>query len=213
MDNIVRKPWGFEFQFHTTKTCSIWVLIIYSGETTSMHVHKYKKASILAVSGKTQLNFIGNTNTLLAGETVVVRSGLFHQIEALESEHGFSILVEVENSDKRDDILRLKDNYGRAHKKYEWHRDDEASSKDIESLGIVVNNKKSLAIRGSTILELVMFDKVASISNNKNYIITEGGLSDSCGTFVAQSGDMITGSTLIELTKRFTLYPTKAYVF
>lgn len=205
-----KKPWGFEFEVFSNDNISFWVLAIKNGHSTSMHVHKQKKASVISLAGHPAVNFINDSQYLAKGKMIVIRPGLFHQIEGGNTDQ-YSIVAEIENSTNRNDIIRLKDKYGRTHKKYEW---DLTISKEecMKQIGLtIIDSNIYLEDRCMTLKKKI--NKIQELNHKCNYAIIEGGLTDSCGTYVAQAGDVITGATALKLAQRFVLKPIIAFEF
>ena len=170
-------------------------------------MHKNKKATVISVNGSSAVNFLNNSTLLSKYERLVLRPGLFHQLASLDIAKDSSIFIEVENSSNRNDIIRLKDNYGRTHEKYTWN-----SAHDLlSSSKFTINDDSSFCIDQRPILRPQKFSKQVIFSEHI-YIIVSGGLCDSCGTFVAESGDVLTGRTLLQLTDRFTLVESALFI-
>ena len=205
-----KKPWGFEFEIFSNDQISFWVLAIKSGHSTSMHVHKQKKASVISLAGKPVVNFINDSQSLEQGKMIVIRPGLFHQIEASTCAE-YSIVAEIENNIDRNDIIRLKDEYGRTHKKYEW---DLSISKEecMQQIQLTIEDSKVYLDKQCMARKIVM-NNVEEVNAECNYAIIDGGLTDSCGTYIAQVGDVITGATIKKLAKRFSFKPINAFEF
>jgi len=49
-NNIVKKPWGFEYIFWSNKNVAFWVLMINPKQSTSMHSHILKKTYLINTS-------------------------------------------------------------------------------------------------------------------------------------------------------------------
>ena len=171
-------------------------------------MHKNKKATVISVNGSSAVNFLNNSTLLSKYERLVLRPGLFHQLASLDIAKDSSIFIEVENSSNRNDIIRLKDNYGRTHEKYTWNSAHDLLS---SSSKFTINDDSFFCIDQRPILRPTKISQISDISLEHIYIIVSGGLCDSCGTFVAESGDVLTGRTLLQLTDRFTLVEISSF--
>lgn len=113
---VIPKPWGEEYLLFQTSCVAGWILRIKKGEKTSLHCHPNKKTSLVVLSGKVNVYFLTSKLNLSYGEKVIIRQGVFHSTEALTDN---VILLEVETPVDKEDLLRIKDSYGRESKPYE----------------------------------------------------------------------------------------------
>lgn len=114
---IVTKPWGYEYLAYKNKDVAVWFLHINAGERTSMHCHPTKSTGLVILNGEAKINFIADSKILKGPSKQMIRRGLFHQTESV-SEGGLDLL-EIETPVDKNDLVRLKDNYGRAQVGYE----------------------------------------------------------------------------------------------
>ena len=114
--SVVKTPWGHEFISFENETISIWFLSINKGERSSFHCHPNKKTGLIVLSGEGELSFLSGTKSLSAGSYLSIHAGVFHSTEALSN--NFTML-EVESTKDKNDLVRLKDNYGRRPVGYE----------------------------------------------------------------------------------------------
>jgi mannose-6-phosphate isomerase-like protein (cupin superfamily) len=112
---IVRKPWGYEYLAYQNSQVAMWVLHIRAGERTSLHCHPTKSTGLVVVSGTAEINFIADSRIVTAPGKQMIRRGLFHQTHAITD----TIMFEIETPVNKDDLVRLKDNYGRTASGYE----------------------------------------------------------------------------------------------
>jgi mannose-6-phosphate isomerase-like protein (cupin superfamily) len=117
MRNIVSKPWGYEYVAYHNNDVALKVLHIAKDERTSLHCHPNKSTGLVLLNGTAEINFIADSKILTSPAKQMIRRGLFHQTRAI-SENG-CIMFEVETPVDKDDLVRLKDNYGRENKGYE----------------------------------------------------------------------------------------------
>lgn len=117
---IVRKPWGYEYLAYKNQEVALWLLHILPGERTSMHCHPNKSTGLIVLSGEAEINFIADSKRLRAPAKQMIRRGLFHQTYAVGPDP--VLLFEIETPVDKDDLVRLRDNYGRKDSGYEDHR-------------------------------------------------------------------------------------------
>ena len=117
MYNVVSKPWGYEYIAYHNEDVALKVLHIGKNERTSLHCHPNKSTGLVLLSGTAEINFIADSKVLNSPAKQMIRRGLFHQTRAI-SENG-CIMFEIETPVDKDDLVRLKDNYGRENKGYE----------------------------------------------------------------------------------------------
>ena len=109
------KPWGSEHQLRYTSEFCIWHLEINEGHETSMHCH-WRKTAVMEVQRRhVVLRLLGSEHILLAGQCALIEPGVFHQTAAPVG----ALVSELEFPPNKQDLLRLRDRYGREGKGYE----------------------------------------------------------------------------------------------
>ena len=108
---IVNKPWGYEYIAYQNAHVALKVLHIKHGERTSLHCHPSKSTGLVLVEGEAVISFIADQTKLTAPAKKMIRRGLFHQTHAI-SDSGV-IMLEIETPIDQDDLVRLRDDYGR----------------------------------------------------------------------------------------------------
>jgi mannose-6-phosphate isomerase-like protein (cupin superfamily) len=109
----VDKPWGHELVWARTDRYVGKILHIEPGHVLSLQYHQKKEESIYVLRGEIILR-IQQDDTLIerrlgVGEAFHIRPRVVHQFEAVTP----SDLLEA-STPELDDVVRLKDNYGRA---------------------------------------------------------------------------------------------------
>lgn len=109
----VDKPWGYELHWALTDIYVGKVLFIKSGESLSVQYHKVKDETIFIQGGKMNLYVGDDPNALekvemIKGMAFHIPPGLIHQMESVED----CTVYEV-STPQLDDVVRLKDRYGR----------------------------------------------------------------------------------------------------
>jgi len=108
----VEKPWGYELIWARTDRYVGKILHIEAGHVLSLQYHERKDESIYVLSGEIVLRLEhGETQIerrMVQGEAFHIEPKLVHQFEAVVT----SDLVEA-STPELDDVIRLKDRYGR----------------------------------------------------------------------------------------------------
>lgn len=110
------KPWGYEYVLYENPNVSVWCLTIMPGQETSFHSHPNKKTGLVVLDGAAKVSFLSNEQKLFAGEKTMIRHGVFHKTKNMCAVP--LVLLEIETPVKKEDIVRLKDKYGRAGTPY-----------------------------------------------------------------------------------------------
>ncbi len=109
----VEKPWGCEVWWAQTPDYVGKLLYVDAGQALSLQLHRQKDESSYLLSGRLRLirgPHIDELTSEEIGPGFVWRAepGTVHSIEALED----SVVIEVSTS-QLDDVVRLRDRYGR----------------------------------------------------------------------------------------------------
>ncbi|MFQ5477093.1 MAG: cupin domain-containing protein [Candidatus Binatia bacterium] len=110
----IDKPWGFELVWAHATGYVGKLIHIDAGQALSYQYHRRKEETILVLRGVLKL-YVSEDDTepvllrLSPGESFHIHSGLRHRFEAEEEVE----LVEA-STPELDDVVRLKDRYGRA---------------------------------------------------------------------------------------------------
>ena len=110
----VPKPWGYEVHWAVTDRYVGKLLHIEAGHLLSLQYHERKDESIYVLRGRMIFRYRDAAGQLvdremIAGEAQHVPTGMVHQFEALEH----TDVLEA-STPYLDDVVRLKDRYGRA---------------------------------------------------------------------------------------------------
>ena len=109
----VEKPWGHELIWARTDRYAGKILHVKAGHVLSCQYHTVKDETLHVLSGELILR-IGTVEKLAerafrAGESVHIRPGVVHQIEAITD----TDVLEA-STPELDDLVRLSDRYGRS---------------------------------------------------------------------------------------------------
>ena len=124
--NLVKKPWGYEYLVYENEDVGLWFLYIAPNQSTSMHCHPQKTTGLVLLDGKAEISFLGDTRVLNSLDKVMIRRGLFHSTKALSDSGAW--VFEIETPKDKQDLVRLKDRYGRSHKPYEDYTSEESKT-------------------------------------------------------------------------------------
>ncbi len=122
---IVKKPWGYEYLIFKNDFVAMWLLQIIRKRKTSMHCHPNKKTGLVLLSGTATCFHSDGKIELNPLDGIVIGKGAFHCTEAYNSlpiqpisENGIWV-IEIESPPSKTDLVRMKDEYGRAGTSYE----------------------------------------------------------------------------------------------
>jgi len=203
-DNIVKKPWGYEYVAYENEHCALWFLHIKNQHSTSMHCHPNKTTGLILLEGTAEVSFISDSFVLNPNHKIMIRKGLFHSTKAT-SKDGIS-LFEIETPVDKFDLVRLKDSYGREGKpyedvSYEYPKLEECLKIEEPLIGQENIYKSGQAtLRVCNIEDIKFFD---NLDDNKNIMFLKGGIVTEYGINVAGPGDIVSSKVIKELTKVF----------
>lgn len=111
---IKPKPWGREIWFAWTKKYAGKILKLKKGHRFSLQYHEKKIESQYVLKGKVKFTYGKNARQLKKkilkpGDKVDIPARMIHRAEALTQ----AVLFEV-SSPELDDVVKLKDDYGRS---------------------------------------------------------------------------------------------------
>lgn len=116
--NRVRKPWGEEVILGRSAGAVCKLLRISAGGRLSLQYHRRKRETLIVLDGRVRLTLGDSAEALRTiavgrGHREWVPAGRIHRLEALE---GDAEVLEFafESEGVGEDIVRLRDDYGRA---------------------------------------------------------------------------------------------------
>ncbi|MFH1404614.1 MAG: cupin [Patescibacteria group bacterium] len=130
---IVEKPWGHEIWFAHSDKYAGKILFLKKGFSYSLQYHEVKEETQYVYRGKLRA-WIGKDVGALQeciinqGESFNVLPGVIHKVEALEDTEIFEV-----SSPELDDIIRLKDEYGRTVGKGNTHDQDKQLHEKLQN--------------------------------------------------------------------------------
>lgn len=111
----VNKPWGYEYLLYSNSEIAIWLLKLDANAETSMHMHLYKKTTMIPLMGKLTISGTENEHMVEFGDILEICEGTLHKTFASEK----SYFLEIEKPNLKLDLLRYEDRYGRDATIYE----------------------------------------------------------------------------------------------
>ena len=199
--NVVKKPWGYEYLAYENEHVALWFLHIKHTHSTSLHCHPKKTTGLVLLDGKAEVSFFNNTNALSPGDKVMIRKGLFHSTKATDGKGAF--VFEIETPVDKQDLVRFRDSYGREGKPYEDSTHELPKSEDCLW---ITNDSKDYTFANCTlsVKNITDISQFINIEDKYNVMFLNGGLQADYGQNVAGPGDIVSASTIKQLTEVFT---------
>jgi mannose-6-phosphate isomerase-like protein (cupin superfamily) len=129
LDDVIAKPWGFEYRVYADTFYDVWKLRLRPGHGTSTHCHPRKDTALLVLAGTGSTHFLGQEQRIRPLDLVHIRRGVFHSTE--NTGDGMLDLVEIELPRNKLDLVRSGDRYGRAGLRYETETLDWAATEMV----------------------------------------------------------------------------------
>ena len=201
---VVKKPWGYEYLLTSTPLVEVWHLSLNHLKSTSTHCHPNKKTALIVLEGKALFSSLNESLELSPLDAVVMDSGVFHSTQCL-SKGGLKIL-EIETPPMKHDLIRLKDNYGRAGKGYEGKKEMKMS----KNIHIKFDGRNTAAKKMYAKELCFSFIETKSgllnqpfFKNSKLSVILNGFIKSNTGKILHELGDVIPTSKLSSPTTKF----------
>lgn len=109
----IEKPWGYELIWAESKRYAAKILHINKGSSLSLQYHRFKEETLMVKSGTLSLQIGAPENKqtfqLKEGDVYHICSGVIHRMSATNDDVE---VIEV-STPELDDVVRLKDDYGR----------------------------------------------------------------------------------------------------
>jgi len=200
LDNaVVKKPWGYEYLCYKNKDLAIWLLHIENNKQTSFHCHTKKHTSLIVLKGEIIIYFMRGHKKLNAIDKINIFRSRFHSTKALTDD---VFLLEVETPIDKNDLVRLKDYYGRENLGYE--NSDFYTEKNNSHLNIAESDETKFndIYLNHTYANNIDFSK---LTDKDLLIFTYGGVFADSNKQIIYLGDTIDGESLNILLKSFYL--------
>lgn len=207
-NRVVLKPWGEEYNiFRNKKKIAITYLKIKKGFATSLHCHPKKKTGFLILKGTAEVQigiYKKNIKKYPPMSILVLRPGLFHRIKASNKSNLYAL--EIENPYLKNDLIRMKDNYGRNKKGYESLKSSRALTRnDLIFKTPNLNEKKKYKINNVKINISFFkdFKNLKSYDDKSIAIILDGKIVSEKNKTVITTGEIVKSYTLKQLANYF----------
>jgi mannose-6-phosphate isomerase-like protein (cupin superfamily) len=198
-NNIVKKPWGYEYLVYENRDVALWFLYIKPEHSTSLHCHPKKTTGLILLDGEAEVSFVNNISKLNPGSKVMIRKGLFHSTKATNKKGAY--VFEIETPVDKEDLVRFKDSYGREGKPYEDTTFEIPKAEDC----LWIDDSKNYNF-SNCVLEVKNITDSSSfleIDDSLNIMFLKGGLQSDYGQNVAGPGDIVTAKTIKQLMEVF----------
>jgi mannose-6-phosphate isomerase-like protein (cupin superfamily) len=204
VNNIVKKPWGYEYLAYENEHVALWFLYISKDQRTSMHCHPSKTTGLVVLDGGAEISFLNNKFPMSPINKMMIRKGLFHSTQATDSRGAW--VLEIETPVDKQDLVRFRDSYGREGKPYEDStfempkQDDCLWIEEPETGAENVYNFANCQLTVTSVSDIGYFD---GLPDETNVVFLRGGIIADYGINVAGAGDIVVSRTLKDLTKVF----------
>tara|TARA_Y100000591_G_scaffold302810_1_gene298194 strand:+ start:75 stop:770 length:696 start_codon:yes stop_codon:yes gene_type:complete len=207
-NRVVIKPWGEEYNiFRNKKKIAITYLKMNKGYSTSLHCHPSKKTGFLILKGTAEVQigiYKKNIKKYPPMSILVLRPGLFHRIKASKKSNLYAL--EIENPYLKNDLIRMKDNYGRSKKEYESLK----NTRPLNKKDIIFKIPKKDKINRYTLNDIKInisyfktFKKLKSYDDKSISIILDGKIVSEKKRIVITTGEIVKSFTLKQLSNFF----------
>lgn len=115
--SIVIKPWGYEYFLAGNESAAAWLLQLNPHESTSLHCHIGKKTVLIVLHGDVAVESLNGVQIHSSGAVIEIAAGAFHRTRVIGNQPAY--IIEVESPNRKHDLLRLEDGYGRVGSGYE----------------------------------------------------------------------------------------------
>jgi len=209
-NRIVLKPWGEEYNiFRNKKKIAITYLKVKKGLSTSLHCHPVKKTGFLILKGTAEVQigiYKKNIKSYPPMSILVLRPGLFHRIKA--NKKSDLLALEIENPYLKNDLIRMKDTYGRNKKGYESLKNTRSFNEHDPVFKIPrVNNKNKYRLNDIKI-EISYyknFKTLKSYDDKSVAVILDGRIVSDRKKTVITTGEIVKSFTLKQLGDYFKI--------
>ena len=109
-----QRPWGQFTNIFVSKNFQVKELIVNPGAILSLQKHKYRSENWVVVEGKANVTLNKKNISLNKSDSIFIPQGAVHRIENRQKSVLKIIEVQTGSYLGEDDIIRIKDIYGRA---------------------------------------------------------------------------------------------------
>ena len=108
------KPWGYFETLMETETSKVKLLCVLPNQKLSLQKHKYRSETWYVIRGEAKVTKGQERFSMLSGDSIIIRQNEEHRLENLSNENLEIIEIQTGTYFGEDDIIRIKDSYGRA---------------------------------------------------------------------------------------------------
>ena len=180
------KPWGKEYLAYQNNKIGIWILHVNRNQETSLHCHFKKDSILIPLSGCFRINLYEGFKILYPFDSLYFPKETFHGIHSYTDSIIMEIEVYTENityTDKND-LLRIKDIYGRDKSKYETsviERDPlENEIMNFEKPNVYTIDRTKITILKINSLDNLCFEKIILLNGS----LYSNGVHLNSGSFI-----------------------------
>ena len=109
-----QRPWGFYEILMETETSKVKLISVSPNQKLSLQKHKYRTETWYVIQGEAKVTKGQERFSMLSGDSVIIRQNEEHRLENLSSDPLEIIEIQSGTYFGEDDIIRIKDSYGRA---------------------------------------------------------------------------------------------------
>ena len=201
-NNIVKKPWGYEYLVFENSQVALWALFIATQHQTSMHCHPNKTTGLIVLDGTCEISFFSNSFVIDSLDKIMIRKGLFHSTKSI-SESG-SVVFEIETPNNKQDLVRFDDSYGRKGLPYEGKEFEQPKSNNClwinEDFELNFSKFANCELEIHTVDDISFFDKY---DDSVNFIFLSGGIMTNYDVTLVNPGDIINNIIAKKITSIF----------
>jgi len=110
----VQKPWGFYETIMEAETSKVKLISVHPGHKLSLQKHKHRSETWYVIHGEAKVTKGNERFSMLTGDSVIINQNEVHRLENLSEEPLEIIEIQTGTYFGEDDIIRIKDVYGRA---------------------------------------------------------------------------------------------------
>tara|TARA_Y100001936_G_scaffold7252_1_gene6359 strand:- start:2579 stop:3823 length:1245 start_codon:yes stop_codon:yes gene_type:complete len=108
------RPWGFFEVLMETDSSKVKLISVSAGHKLSLQKHKYRSETWHVVQGEAKVTKDNERFTMTNGDSVIIHKNEEHRLENTSNKPLEIIEIQTGTYFGEDDIIRLKDSYGRA---------------------------------------------------------------------------------------------------
>ena len=108
------KPWGYFETLMETASSQVKLLSISPGHKLSLQKHRYRSETWYVINGQAKVTKGNERYSMVAGDSVIIEANEQHRLENISETQLEIIEIQTGTYFGEDDIVRLKDSYGRA---------------------------------------------------------------------------------------------------